>query len=194
MLRTVITFSLIFLSGSLYAQSGKDLSVYLSTGSAVSFGTLSERAPYGFQGMAGLGLKPSPRTSPELEVVSGFCYSYFPAREDDYGDIIFILAGLDFRLHLQSPGANGFYVTVGGGYAYTRIEEHAYQTYLGAAVRSERLIPEITEHNTYFSPGLGYEFGRSQGLRFFIEGRFLLVFGTHIKNNTIMPLNVGIKF
>jgi len=190
----VITFGFIFLSGSLYAQSSKNLSFYLSAGSAISFGELSERAPYGFHGMAGFSFKPSPRTSPELEIVTSCQYSFFPANENIYGDFLFILAGLDLRLYLDPPGAGGFYVTVGGGYAYTRVEEYTYRTFLGASVLSERFIPEVTEHNPYFSPGLGYEFGKPKGLRFFIEGRLLNVFGGYIKNNTMLPFYLGVKF
>ena len=194
MLRIVLTFCFIFLSGSLYAQSGKNLSFYLSAGSAVTFGELSERAPFGFQGMAGFSLKPFPRTSPELELVTSCQYSFFPAQEDIYGDFLFILAGLDLRLYLNPPGTNGFYITVGAGYAYTRVEEHIYRTFFGASVLAERFIPEITEHNPYFSPGLGYEFGKPQGLRFFIEARVLNVFGAYIKNNMMLPFKLGIKF
>jgi hypothetical protein len=194
MLRMVIIIWILSVSGSLYASTEKNLSLYLSAGSAVSVGDLSEQAPYGYQGKVGFGFKPSPQNSPELEVITCLQYSFFPAQEDIYGDILFLLAGLDFKLRLHPPDEKGLYVTVGGGYAYTRIDERTFPVYLGTSLISERTVPERTENNTYFAPGIGYEFGKAWGIEFYFEGRLLNVFGTYIKNNIMLPLSFGVRF
>ena len=76
MLRMVTILCFLIPSSTLYASSGKDISLYLSAGSAVSVGDLSEQAPYGYQGKAGFGFKPSPQNSPELELITwGFSFS-----------------------------------------------------------------------------------------------------------------------
>ncbi len=174
--------------------SGKNYNFYLSPGVAASVGDLSHRAPFGFMGKAGFGIKPAPISSPELELLIVGQVHFFPTNKDNYSDLSFILAGLETRLHLYPTGMNGFYVTISGGYAYTRIEEQTYELRLGSMVLEKKNIPEIIEHNPYLSPGFGYEFGSKSGLRFFVEGRFTYIFGTYIKNITYLPFSLGIKF
>jgi len=190
----IFTILLLLMTSTAIPQTEKNVHFYLGGGAAVSIGNLSDVASYAPIGQLGISFKPAPVSSPELEIITIFRYSQYSTDEDNFGNIRFLTAGLEARLLLSRPGTSGPYITIGGGYAHTTIEEYTYRQQIGPDNFSERVIPERIEHNPYLVPGLGYEFGKDGGMRFYIEGRLVNVFGTQIKNLTFMPFTLGLRF
>ena len=196
MQRTALIYTIFFLlmTSPALPQTEKNVHFYLGGGAAVSIGDLSDIASFEPIGQLGISFKPAPVSSPELEIITVFRYSLYTSDNDNHGDIRFLTAGLEARLLLSRPGTSGPYITIGGGYAHTTIEEYTYRQQIGPDNIRELVIPERIEHNPYLTPGLGYEFGKDGGMRFYIEGRLVNVFGTKVKNLTYIPLTLGLRF
>ncbi|MFZ5980974.1 MAG: hypothetical protein ACOYVF_10125 [Candidatus Zixiibacteriota bacterium] len=189
----ITTFFLLIVSPVL-PQAERNVHFYLGGGAAVSIGDLADIASFAPLGQIGISIKPAPVSSPELELITVFRYSRYVSEDDFHGDIQFLMVGLEARLLLARPGTSGPYISIGGGYSRTKSDEYLYRRQIGPDNFNERVIPELIEHNPYISPGLGYDFGKSNGLRFYLEGRLVNVFGTRIKNLTFFPLTFGLRF
>ena len=196
MRRTVLIFVLSFflITPLSFSQTEKNVHFYLGGGAAAAFGDLADISSAAPFARLGASFKPAPFSSPELEIIADFRFSRFVSGDDGYGDVQFLSAGLEARLLLSRPGTPGPYITIGGGYAHTVIDEYIYRQQIGPDSYRERVVPEITEHNPYLAPGLGYEFGGDKSLRFYVEGRLVNVFGNRIKNMTYVPLTLGLRF
>jgi hypothetical protein len=170
------------------------IGVQVSAGLSGATGELADGTDIGAAGQLGIRFKPAPNTSPELDLALIGGLHHFPASQDTSQDINIVLAGLEARLEMNAYSQTKWYLIGGGGFARAELGEYVVHDAVGGGDTVARTIPSRTENNTYITVGAGVEFGGSKKVRFFIEGRVLNVFGTIIKNYTMVPAMIGIRF
>ena len=159
----------LLLSADLKAQEDRPVTFYTGVGGAFTFGSLGHYSDIGYLGMAGIGLKPSPLTAPELEIVGRFQYIRFPAGNSDSVDFEYLIGGIDLKLNRLFAQQPNTFMIVGGGASRTK--------------------HNLAEYSPYATLAVGLESGL-----LVLEARLLMVFGNEIKTSSFLPVTLGLRF
>ncbi len=164
----IVLVALLLVAGKGQAKENR-FTFYAGGGAAVTLGTLGHQSNAGYVGTAGIGLRPSPVSSPELEIVLRFQYAKFPNALLAASDYEYMLGGIDFKLN--------------------RLLAHRTNTYAVAGFGGSRLADGVYEKAPYLTLGIGLE---SKWL--FLEVRAVAVFGEQVKTSTFLPIVIGLRF